>query len=121
MTDCSNVTMREMLTDLLNDRLSSGARAEVGAHVKPCADCRAELRLVRSFRAASVTPAVDAARIAARIAPYRATPAWIRASRSWPVRAAAAIILVVGTATIMRNSDSAVGEPDSLLASAGPE
>jgi anti-sigma factor RsiW len=116
MNDCSNVTMREMLPDLLNDRLAAQSRAEVEAHLASCVDCRAELELLRTVRGAAPTPPIDAARIAARIAPYRATPSWVRATRAWPVRAAAAIILVVGAATMLQNTNSALETPDTLLA-----
>lgn len=122
MNDCSNVTMREMLPDLLNDRLPAVTRAEVEAHVESCADCRAELELLRRIRAAAATPRIDAARIAAGIAPYRRPSVWATAARSWPLRAAAAVILVVGSATFLRQGGTSLDQPDSVLAaSASPE
>jgi anti-sigma factor RsiW len=119
MSDCPNVVMREHLPDLVNDRLAADARAKVEAHVASCAECRAELDLLRQVRAAAPSPRIDTARIAARIAPYRRPSALVLAARSWPVRAAAAIILVVGTTTIFQR-DSATG-PDTMLAIASPE
>jgi len=117
MNDCSNVTMREMLPDLLNDRLATDARAQLQAHLESCADCRAELELLRRVRAAAPAPRVDASRIAGAIAPYRRPSMLVVASRSWALRAAAAVILVVGTTTLLRDDGPALNEPDSVLAS----
>ena len=116
MNDCPNVTVREMLPDLLNNRLPEVARAQVQTHVESCADCRAEFELLRRVRAAAPTPPVNAARIAAGIAPYRRASVFAAAARSWPLRAAAAVILIVGTATVLRQGNPAVDQPDTVLA-----
>ncbi|MEK7401251.1 MAG: zf-HC2 domain-containing protein [Gemmatimonadota bacterium] len=118
MNDCPNVTMREMLPELLNDRLEADARAQVQSHADACADCRAELELLRTVRASAPAPRVDAARISAGIAPYHRRSAWASAARSWPLRVAAAVILVAGTATIMRQGSASLGQPDTVLAAA---
>jgi anti-sigma factor RsiW len=117
MNDCPNVTMREMLPDLLNDRLPAVARAQVQAHVESCADCRAELEVLRRVRSALPAPRIEAAGIAARIAPYRRPSRWVSASRSWPLRAAAAVVLVVGGATLLRQGGTDLNQPDTLIAS----
>ena len=114
MNDCSNVTMRELLPDLLNERLAAVTRAQVQAHVESCADCRAELELLRRVRAAAPTPQLDANRIVARIAPYRRPSLFTTAARSWPLRAAAAVILIAGTATVLRQGNGSVDRPDTL-------
>lgn len=118
MNDCSNVTMREMLPDLLNDRLPAVARAQVEAHVESCADCRAELALLRLVRASVVAPQMDSSRIAAGIAPYRRPSVWLAAARSWPLRAAAAVILIAGSTTLLRQTGAPVAQPDTVLAAA---
>ena len=115
MNDCSNVTMREMLPDLLNGRLAAGARAEVEAHVASCSDCRAEFDLLRRVKASAVAPAVDVEGIAGSIAPYQAPSIW----KSWTVRAAAAVLLIVGTGTVMQFRGS-VDQADTVLAAAAP-
>lgn len=120
MSDCPNVTMRELLPDLLNDRLPAGSRAQVEAHLKSCADCRAELTLLRQVQASAVAPRVDAARIAAAIPPYRPATTWVRLSRSWTVRVAAAVLLVAGATTILRNRDASLDQPDTVLAMSTP-
>jgi hypothetical protein len=106
MTDCPNVRMRDALPDLLHDRLTPGVRAECMAHVAGCADCAAELALLRSARAAlGRVPAVDAAAIVralpvarvpvAALPPSMRPSAWRGAAR-W--RVAAGVVLVAGGA-----------------------
>ena len=69
----------------------------VEAHVGKCAECAAELELLRQLRAVRRTPSVDVASIAAALPAYRAPGrrSWV----SW--RAAAAItVLVAGASSV---------------------
>jgi hypothetical protein len=50
MNDCPNAAMRDLLPDLLYDRLTAAVRAEVTLHVAGCTDCREELELIRSLQ-----------------------------------------------------------------------
>ena len=70
MTECINTEVREALPDLLNGRLSVLDTATMNAHIEACAECRAELELLREIRGSRIVPRMDAARIAAAIAPY---------------------------------------------------
>ncbi|HVZ77544.1 MAG TPA: zf-HC2 domain-containing protein, partial [Gemmatimonadaceae bacterium] len=72
--------MRDLLPDLLNGTLDAGARAEVEAHVASCADCRAELDMLRAIRRAAPQPAVNVARIVSAL-PAPAQPGARR--RGW--------------------------------------
>ena len=64
MNDCPNAEIRDRLPDLLHEHLDAGARAQVMAHVERCADCRAELALLREARSLLATaPLVDVGRI----------------------------------------------------------
>ena len=96
MTDCPNGEVRDLLPDLLHDRLAPAVRREVEAHVRDCADCQAELALLRAMRSSlRRAPAVDVAAIAAAIPPYRAA-----ARRTWGGwRAAAAIAMLAAGGT----------------------
>ncbi|MGH7719308.1 MAG: anti-sigma factor family protein, partial [Gemmatimonadaceae bacterium] len=68
MTDCSRADVRDLLPDLLHERLDPVTRAEVERHVSACADCAAEMRLLRGMRAALArTPVVNVQAIAERI------------------------------------------------------
>jgi hypothetical protein len=111
MRDCPNTTMRERLPDLLHDRLPDALRAEVHAHLNICADCRAELALMERVRAAAAVPGLDTSRIVAALPAYRPAPRWRRATDSSMVRIAAAIVLVVGGALLLRDSSAPVTDP----------
>ncbi len=79
MSDCSNAEIRDLLPDLMHDRLDAHTRARVIAHVDGCADCRSELELLRSLRGSldRATPRVDVDRIVAALP----TPASVRPSQ----------------------------------------
>jgi hypothetical protein len=103
MSDCSNAEVRDLLPDLLHDRLDARTRARVVAHVDGCADCRSELELLRSLRGSldRGTPRVDVGRIVAALpAPASVRP---RQHRGWRVlndwRIAAAVTFIVAGGT----------------------
>jgi len=103
MRDCENVTMREQLPELLHGQLSAEARVAVEEHVAGCADCSAELEVLRRVRAAVPAPRVNVDRIVASIPPYRGAPrAWaaVRSARVFglPTLHVAAAALVILTA-----------------------
>jgi anti-sigma factor RsiW len=112
MNDCSNAEMRDRLPDLLHDRLSAGAQAEVTAHLTGCIDCREELELLRDLQVALAvrTPRVDVAyvvnalpkppaRTATPIAPRRRT--W----SDWRVAAAVTLLVAGGSSVVLVNRD----------------
>ncbi len=108
MTDCPNGEIRDLLPDLLHQRLAPAERERVQAHVDACADCRAELALLGGLRAAMHrAPAVDVGAIVAAIPAYRA-PAK-RSWGGWRIAAAVTMIAVGGTSVAVMQS----GVPDS--------
>lgn len=121
MRDCPNVEMRELLPDLLHGQLDGRTRAAVEAHVAGCADCARELALLEHVRKLGRAPAIDAARIAARLPAYRATPLWRRSLAAPAIRVAAALLLVAGGISLAAKRKpeprTAVATPDSV---AGP-
>jgi anti-sigma factor RsiW len=102
MTDCPNVEMRDRLPDLLHDRLDVSTRATVVAHVGECADCRAELALLRQMRVSlsSGVIAVDTRVIARTVVARTISTSPSSAARirwtDWRLAAAVAVILVGG-------------------------
>ena len=95
MNDCPNADVRDLLPDLLHERLDAASRAMVEAHVAGCTDCAAELELLRQVRGMRRTPRVDVASIVASVPAYRAP-----ARRSWVGwRVAAAITVIVAGAS----------------------
>lgn len=113
MNDCMNPEVRDALPDLLHGRLSDIDTATMTAHVESCAECRAELALLRDVRASgAIVPLIDAARVAAAIPPYAPAGMLEAPGRSdsllkriggWRLAAAVALVAIAGLAT----SDSA--------------
>jgi hypothetical protein len=107
MRDCPNAEIRDLLPDLLHERLDEGARVLVLSHVGGCEDCTEELALLRALRdATAVAPSIDIARIAAAIPPatrprLARTPA--RTWRSWGAGATLALAAGVGAVMVMRD------------------
>ena len=98
MTDCPNAEIRDLLPDLVHGRLDAATRADVERHVRDCAECTAEVTLLRELRSAfHASPRVDVAAIVAAVPAYR-KPAG-RSLIGW--RAAAAItVLVAGGSSV---------------------
>jgi anti-sigma factor RsiW len=111
MNDCPNADVRDLLPDLIHGRLDQATRARVEAHLAICADCRAELALLRGVRTATGrSPALDLGTIAAAVPAYRAP-----VRRSWVGwRTAAAVTLIVaGGSSIIVTQRIATRQPDS--------
>ena len=112
MHDCSNGEVRDRLPELMHNRLDGETLRAVRAHVDGCADCRAELELLAQIRGVSAARRMDTSRIVASLPRYRAVPAWRRAAGSAPLRAAAAVVLLIGGyALIDRDAPEGTGEP----------
>jgi hypothetical protein len=102
MTDCPNAEMRDRLPDLLHERLEASARAAVIVHVDGCADCRAELALLRRMRVSlsSGIVAIDSAAIVRtvvmRTAGNRVAPIHRGRWTDWRPAAAIAVLAIGG-------------------------
>lgn len=102
MRDCPNGEMRDRLPLYVSGRLDGARQALVEAHLRDCADCQAEVELlraaVRAFDvaapdAAAIAARVPTARVARRLRPFHRQPVW---------RLAAAItVMIAGTAMTM--------------------
>lgn len=92
MMDCSSARIRDLLPEYAHGRLSAADRVAVEAHVAGCADCAAELSLVRAAASAlSAAPATDVARIVAALpAPPRRPVAGVIPIESRRLRGGAA-------------------------------
>jgi len=101
MTRCANPTTKDLLPDLIHDRLSVAWRTEVEAHLSTCAECRSELTILRHVVAVAAAPRIDVARIASALPHYRARSPWQRAVHSTQLRIAAAIVVLAGSAALV--------------------
>jgi hypothetical protein len=104
MNDCPRAEIRDLLPDLVHGHLDPELRADVERHVAGCADCAAEVALLRQMRAAldREIPAIDTARIAAAVNATRES-AQRGTAPSWALRRAALIaatILLVAAALL---------------------
>ncbi len=129
MTDCPNVQMRERLPDLLHDALDASDRAALEAHLAGCADCAAELAVLRSARhvmSAVRVPVLDTASIVAALP----RPVALHLSRTVPRRsrtifriaAAVSFISLGGISVAVARSffgDVTSTSVDSILAGRG--
>jgi anti-sigma factor RsiW len=135
MHDCENVEMRESLPELAHGALPVTDAERVRAHLADCADCSAELAIIRAAIASSDAARIarridvtqmDVARIAAAIPPYRQQRhSWLSATRlQMPMQiAAAALVAAIGiTFAVARHDDApssrTMQTPVSMSASA---
>lgn len=120
MTDCVNTEVRDALPDLLHGRLGGLDTATMTAHVESCAECRAELALLRELReSAPFALRMDVARIASALPAYGGSaslsalpsrPARANAWRNLVVAASAALVVAIGglaVANLERTPDDA--------------
>jgi len=100
MNDCADGNMRDRLPDYVHGTLSAAERRVVSAHLATCADCTAEVEVIKAASRAFAAPAIDTARI------VRALPRGSRRRFAMPVgrvqQLAAAIgIFVVGGLSVV--------------------
>lgn len=117
MNDCINAEVRDLLPDLLHERLDASVHAVVIAHVEGCVDCRDELQLLRDVLAMSSqrTPRVDVAYIIGALPKAQAPNVIPLAPRrrvwsDW--RVAAAVTLMIaggGSFALVRNGQPTTG------------
>ena len=100
MTDCPNAEIRDLLPDLVHGTLAGGDRQRVELHIAACADCAAEVALIRRARTvlSRGVPAVDAQRIAATIPAFSQVPARGRSFGAWRI-AASIVVVAIGAMT----------------------
>ena len=126
MTDITHDETRDALPDLLHGTLERSKRDAVEKHLASCAECAAELELLRMAKAApSFAPMIDAARIASVIPPYsRILPETVRQrpSRYWQLATAAAavVVLVVGALVLSRTGTPGGVSPEQSRVASAP-
>ena len=120
MTDCPNAEIRDRLPDLLHERLDASTRAVVMAHVAACAECRAELALLREASLAlsasvrSVNVDAIAREVVARTAPTVARPLRRRTWVDWRLAAAVAFV-ALGGASFVALREGAVRQQQPIV------
>ena len=118
MSECTNGDLRDLLPELVNERLDAESRERVEAHVASCADCANELALLRAMRPALAHgPVVDVQRIAAAVlartaAGAQRAPARAEIATRWRVAIAAAALLAAGALGYVAKTHRSVGAPE---------
>lgn len=113
MNSCMEIETREMLPDLLHGNLDASERARVEKHVAGCEECREELDVLRTVKAAAIfAPTIDVNRVVGHIAPYAKiapeveAPARSRAV-SWLVAASFLVVIAGGgSLLVVQQKDS---------------
>lgn len=99
MSECTNGEMRDLLPELVNGRLDAAQQLAVEGHVAACAECAAELTLLRSLRPVLMRePVVDTQRIAAEVRAQTSAAAERKPSQRgapWRLAIAAAALATV--------------------------
>jgi anti-sigma factor RsiW len=123
VNDCINAEVRDALPDFINHRLSELEATTVREHVESCADCRAEVAILESVRAAApLAPRLDVNRIAAAVPAYHridARSTSFISRRVWALAATALIVAIGGWAVSMRSA-SEVSAPAVAVISSAP-
>ena len=123
MNNCTDITIQEMLPDLLHSTLSADTRERVEAHLATCGECREEEEVLRTvMRAAVFAPMIDVEGVVRRIPPYqKITPAVELPARprmvSWLV-AAALTIAVAGVGSLLVSRQTAIQAPPAVATTA---
>lgn len=124
MNDCVNGGIRDLLPELVSGTLPAGEALRVQEHVRVCADCAAEVELLRTARAAMrLAPPMNTARIAAAV---QASTSQRLAARRIPARvgriAALSLVVVLGAVGLWSARDSTiVGDPGVAVTAAAGE
>src|SRR6476620_3514319 len=142
MSECLGAEMRDVLPDFVHGQLDDGRTAEVRAHIASCAECAAEVELLRAVvSAAPEAPQMNVDRIvSARPTPTRhgfllhrgggvgspltpvASPTMSHRSRIWsrPVVKIAAAVAIVAAGGLSLLVGRDVLRPDTQVGQAGP-
>lgn len=120
MNDCVNGDIRDVLPELVSGTLPAGDAARVQDHVRTCADCAAEVVLLRTARAAMrLAPTMDTMRITSAV---RASTAERLAARRVPARVArmagVSLIVALGAVGIWASRDSSSPAPAAAVIAA---
>ena len=118
MNDCVNGDIRDVLPELVNGTLPAGETARVQEHVRACADCAAEVELLRTARAAMrIAPTMDTARIASAV---QASTAQRLAARRVPARVArvatVSLVMLLAAVAVWSVRDGAGVAPTAQVA-----
>jgi anti-sigma factor RsiW len=111
MTEMTHDEIRDGLPDLVHGKVDADRRSAIENHLRSCAECASELRVLQMVNEApSFAPMIDAVKVANAIPPYGGVPAERPRATTrrfqWALAAAAAVV-VAGT-LLLRGVSSTV-------------
>jgi anti-sigma factor RsiW len=123
MTDITHDDIRDTLPDLLHDNVSADRRRAVEDHLRGCAECAAEMRVLQMVQTAhSFAPMIDAVKVSSAIPPYARIPlaAPQPTTRVWRMAVASAAVVLLAVTLVLRSSSApaSAGAPAVAVASA---
>jgi hypothetical protein len=121
MNDCPDGEIRDLLPDLVHERLDAADVDRVKAHITGCVDCTAEMALLARIRASveGRAPAVDVHRVVSKLPrPRRSSMQW---SRNVGVRLAAGLVVLLASASWLRQASrdddtQSIGDQPAVIA-----
>jgi len=135
MRDCVAGDIRDQLPEFVHGALPAVDEARVQSHVNACADCAAEVGLIRTAAASVPLPEVNVAAIVAALPKPRVARRSRLVAGNWALAAAASLIVVCGlavarwqrseptapTATAGQSAAGTTVEPSATLATVANE
>ena len=121
MNDCPNAGMRDQLCDVVHRTLSDADCRRVEAHIATCADCTAEIALLREAHAVLTrrAPVVNRAAIVAALPRPRAARPAPFAAAAWRIEASIAVIAAgAASLSLVRNDVDEVSTVATAAATA---
>jgi anti-sigma factor RsiW len=104
MTDITHEEVRDALPDLIHGNLDAEQRAVLENHLRSCAECASEMRVLQMVKdAPSFAPMVDAVKIASVIPPYGGVPVERPriSTRVWQMAAFATVAVALIAVTLV--------------------
>ena len=111
MTEMTHEQVRDLLPDVINATADDARRKEVEDHLRSCAGCASEMRVLQMVKdAPSFAPMIDAVKVSSRILPYGGIPAERERpkTRVWTMLAAVAAVAVIAVTAISRGTQTPV-------------
>ena len=107
MTETTHEQIRDLLPDALHGTLDAERATIVESHLHGCAECAAEMRVLRMVMdAPSFAPMIDAVKVSSAILPYGGVPAERPRARPlvWQTALAVAAVVLVAVTLMIRGT-----------------
>jgi anti-sigma factor RsiW len=107
MTDMTHEQIRDSLPDVVHATIDDGRRREIEEHLRSCAECASEMRVLQMVKdAPSFAPMIDAVKVSSKILPYGGVPARQvpRNTRRWMLLTAAIAVAVLVAVPLIRSN-----------------